>query len=135
MVLGHERIFVMQVPVNVLSNALKYTQPGTRIAVALEKGEFFHAVLIRNVVRMDLRAHVEKAFAEKIFAAHAPSDEIEDLEESFASREIPQALYRTGLGLRLSRRWVEKMGGKLQVARRDADIFEVKIALPARNNL
>ena len=99
---------VRQVLRNLLSNAFKYTQQQTLIVVSAQKGEYFpRANIPASSVVICVRDH----------GPGIPADELPFLFEKFVrlKRDLTGPERGTGLGLYISKRLVEAMGGCIWV--------------------
>ncbi len=111
-----DRDRTVQIVTNLVSNALKYTAPGTRIEIeAHAKDTDTVAVVVR-----DHGVGLSQHEAEHLFEAY-----FRDERKSSAARG-------TGLGLHISREFARKMGGELHAARTDGGGASFTLLLPMR---
>lgn len=96
---------------NLVSNALKYSLPGTRIYIDLEKEEHVARFVVRNISKYELDANVEE-----LFERFKRGDEARNTEGS-------------GLGLAISQSIVDMHGGEMDITL-DGDLFKVSVTLP-----
>lgn len=87
-----------QIISNIISNAIKYNRPGGRVTVSFSETEEFVKVFVQDTGKGIPAAQFEKVF-----------DEFETL------GQVAQHHKGTGLGMPISRRLIEAMGGKLQL--------------------
>lgn len=104
-----------QVLTNLLSNAIKFTRPGGRVSVA--------AACAEGGVRIEVRDT----------GIGIPADKLEFIFDEFAQIESRgvESPPGTGLGLPLSRRLAELMGGRLEVASRVGTGSTFTLTIPA----
>lgn len=93
---------------NLLSNALKYSMPGTRIYLDLRVEDKEAVLMIRNVSREELNVSAE------------------ELLERFVRGDRSRHTEGSGLGLPIAASLIERMGGKLTLEV-DADLFKVTV--------
>jgi signal transduction histidine kinase len=93
-----DRARLMQVLANLMSNAAKFSQPGSRVEIAATRP---HAGHLRISVT-DFGAGIPQAFKARIFQPFSQSDSSDT-----------RAKGGTGLGLTISKAIVEKHGGQL----------------------
>ena len=116
---------IREVILNLLSNAVKYTEEGGLSLTVTVESRTDESCMIRFSVK-DTGAGIREEDLEKIFTAYERLDEEKNL-----------AIRGTGLGLDISRRFAELMGGKLwceSVYGKGSDFIftvEQKIADPA----
>jgi two-component system sensor histidine kinase KdpD len=107
-------VLVVQVLVNLLDNALKYSPPGTPIEV---------------------RAHVDGAEAHIQVTDRGvgiPPDDLERVFDKFYRVQQPGQVTGTGLGLSICKGIVEAHGGRIWANNRDGGGTVVTVALPLR---
>lgn len=117
----NEDIYIMadsnhlgRVLINIMDNAIKYAQEGTRIyANTVNEGDFT-SFSLKNISKEELNISPD------------------DLMEQFVRGERSRHTEGSGLGLYISRSLMELMGGKL-ILRIDGDLFEVKLLIPSAN--
>lgn len=112
-----DRDRTVQIVTNLVSNALKYTAPGTRIEIDARAED---AGTIAIVVR-DHGVGLSQHEAEHLFEAY-----FRDERKSAAARG-------TGLGLHISREFARKMGGELHAARTDGGGASFTLLLPTQD--
>lgn len=98
---------------NLLDNALKYAQPGTRVYVDLEAEDDSARVIIRNT------AGYEMNFTK------------EEILQRFARGDVSRATEGSGLGLSIAESFARLCGGRLDVDI-DGDLFKVTVTFAAR---
>ncbi|MBQ2895956.1 MAG: HAMP domain-containing histidine kinase [Oscillospiraceae bacterium] len=96
---------------NLVLNAAKYAQPGTRFYAALEQDEREKRLILRNISREPLNI--------------AP----EELMERFVRGDEARSSEGSGLGLSIARSLMELMGGRLSLTL-DGDLFKVILHFP-----
>lgn len=101
---------------NLLGNALKYSQPGTRVYLDLEEaggtgGRPFAVATFRNISRCALSVSGE------------------ELAERFVRGDSSRHTEGSGLGLSIARSLMELMHGQLQI-HVDGDLFKVQVSIP-----
>ena len=111
---------VRQVLINLLSNAVKYSSPGSPIEVSAEVVEAVsdpQPGVLRWLAR---RPHQMARIAVRDYGLGVPPDQAGLLFGRFIrlERDIASPVVGTGLGLALSRSFVEAMGGKIWVESR-----------------
>lgn len=112
-----DRDRTVQIVTNLVSNALKYTAPGTRIEIdAHAKDPDTIAIVVR-----DHGVGLSQHEAEHLFEAY-----FRDERKSAAARG-------TGLGLHISREFARKMGGELHAARTDGGGASFTLLLPTQD--
>ena len=105
-------ILIEQVLVNLMDNALKYSEPGTEIAVeALPKGQ-----------------EIEVTVADR--GPEIPEEDIERIFDKFYRLQSPRLVSGTGLGLAICKGFVEAHGGKIWAANQPGRGVEMKFTLP-----
>lgn len=97
---------------NLISNAIKYTMPKTRVFIDIFKTETEGIMVIKNV-------------------SIIPIDEVDSmsLTERFVRGDASRAMEGSGLGLSITQSLTEIQGGKLDIAV-DGDIFKVTVKMP-----
>lgn len=111
-----DRDRTVQIVTNLVSNALKYTAPGTRIEIdANAKDPDTVSVVVR-----DHGVGLSQHEAEHLFEAY-----FRDPQKSAAARG-------TGLGLHISREFARKMGGELHAARTEGGGASFTLLLPSQ---
>lgn len=95
---------------NLYSNAVKYSAPGTRVYVELEKEGDTAWFIIKNTSGQQL---------------NIPADE---LTERFIRGDLSRSTEGSGLGLAISKSLVQLMGGQLTIEL-DGDLFKVKVGM------
>jgi signal transduction histidine kinase len=98
---------------NLLDNALKYAQPGTRVYVDLEAGTDSARVILRNT------AGYEMTFTK------------EEILQRFARGDASRTTEGSGLGLSIAESFARLCGGRLDVDI-DGDLFKVTLTFAAR---
>ncbi len=109
--LGDGRL-VWRILSNILSNAVKYAMPDTRLYVALAQLEDTVLLSVKNVSRQPLNVSAE------------------DLMERFVQGDTSRSTEGSGLGLNIAKTLMEVMGGSLQLCI-DGDLFKVTLLFPA----
>jgi len=102
---------VWRVLSNLLTNAIKYAMPGTRIYVELLELDGQALLSVKNVSREQMRASAE------------------DLMERFVQGDESRNSDGSGLGLNIARSLMEVQGGKLSLFL-DGDLFKVTLFFP-----
>lgn len=110
-------ILIEQVLVNLLDNALKYSEPGTQIAIegSLQGKEIEVAVSNQG--------------------PEIPAEDLERIFDKFHRLESPRLVSGTGLGLAICKGFVEAHGGKIWAANRQGGGVEMKFTLPLDDQL
>jgi signal transduction histidine kinase len=103
---------LVQVVLNLLSNACKYSEPGTSVEIAARTPDATAASATRTTAGED---QVEIAIRDH--GLGIPPEQIPLLFQRFVrlDRDIASATPGTGLGLAICRTYVESMGGKIWV--------------------
>lgn len=96
---------------NLLSNILKYAQPGTRVYLSLEKKANQVEIIFRNTSQYPL------------------SMTGEELQERFVRGDTSRSTEGSGLGLSIARSLTERMAGEFQIVT-DGDLFKVILSFP-----
>ncbi|MFD0942232.1 sensor histidine kinase [Savagea faecisuis] len=96
---------------NLVSNALKYSLPGTRIYIDLEKEAHVARFVVRNISKYELDANVEELF------------------ERFKRGDKARNTEGSGLGLAIAQSIVDMHGGEMEITL-DGDLFKVSVTLP-----
>lgn len=116
-----EDIYVMadsnhlgRVLINIMDNAIKYSQEGTRIYASTVNEGIFTSFSLKNISKEELNISPD------------------DLMEQFVRGERSRHTEGSGLGLYISRSLMTLMGGQL-ILRIDGDLFEVKLLIPSSN--
>ncbi len=105
-------VLIEQVLVNLMDNALKYSEPGTEIVVeALPKGQ-----------------EIEVTVADR--GPEIPEEDIEHIFDKFYRLQSPRLISGTGLGLAICKGFVEAHGGKIWAANQPGRGVEMKFTLP-----
>ncbi|MGI6381780.1 MAG: sensor histidine kinase [Tissierellaceae bacterium] len=100
-----------RVLINLMDNAIKYSQEGTRIYASTSIGEKYITFSLKNISKAQLNISPD------------------ELMEQFVRGERARHTEGSGLGLYISRSLMELMGGKL-ILGIDGDLFEVKLLIP-----
>ena len=100
-----------RVLINLMDNAIKYSQEGTRIYASTSIGEKYIIFSLKNISKAQLNISPD------------------ELMEQFVRGERARHTEGSGLGLYISRSLMELMGGKL-ILGIDGDLFEVKLLIP-----
>lgn len=110
-------ILIEQVLVNLLDNALKYSEPGTEIAIeaSLQGKEMEVAVSDRG--------------------PEIPEEDLERIFDKFYRLQSPRLVSGTGLGLAICKGFVEAHGGKIWAANRQGGGVEIKFTLPLEDKM
>lgn len=103
---------VWRVLFNLLTNAVKYAMPGTRLYVTLTKCDDRVALSLKNVSREELRLSAE------------------DLLERFVQGDASRNAEGSGLGLNIAKGLMESQQGTLSLLL-DGDLFKVTLTFPA----
>ena len=100
---------------NLLSNAQKYSQPGTRVYLTLERrgGEALLSFKNTSSQALDISA--------------------EELMERFVRGDASRSSEGSGLGLSIARSLTELQGGRLELTV-DGDLFKVVLRFPEQRN-
>lgn len=101
-----------RVLINVMDNAIKYSQENTRIYASTKKEGQYVALSLKNISKEALNIRPE------------------ELMEQFVRGERSRHTEGSGLGLYISRSLIELMEGELNI-NIDGDMFEVRILIPA----
>ena len=96
---------------NLLSNALKYSLPGTRVYVDLISGEKEGYITVKNISREPLNIPAE------------------ELKERFVRGDASRSTSGSGLGLSIAENLMTCMGGRLELSI-NGDLFTARVALP-----
>mgnify|MGYP004660517607 FL=1 len=96
---------------NLMNNACKYAQPGTRVYLTLEKQGGDAVISLKNISREELG-----------IPAH-------ELLERFVRGDSARATEGSGLGLSIAQSLTELQGGQLELAI-DGDLFKVTLRFP-----
>jgi len=96
---------------NVLSNAVKYAMPGTRLYIDLVRVDTQVCLSLKNVSREELRQSAE------------------ELMERFVQGDSSRNAGGTGLGLNIAQSLMEVQNGQLQLLL-DGDLFKVTLVFP-----
>ena len=96
---------------NLLSNALKYSLPGTRVYVDLTSGEKEGFITVKNISREPLNIPAE------------------ELKERFVRGDASRSTSGSGLGLSIAENLMTCMGGRLELSI-NGDLFTARVALP-----
>lgn len=97
---------------NLLTNAVKYATPGTRVYVDLMQAENQVLLSIKNISREELRVSPE------------------ELMERFVQGDVSRKTEGSGLGLNIAKSLMEVQHGSLQLML-DGDLFKVTLIFPA----
>ncbi|MPM83781.1 Autoinducer 2 sensor kinase/phosphatase LuxQ [bioreactor metagenome] len=97
---------------NLISNAIKYTMPKTRVFIDILKTETEGVLVIKNVSLI-------------------PIDEVDimSLTERFVRGDASRTMDGAGLGLSITQSLTEIQGGKLDISV-DGDVFKVTVKMP-----
>lgn len=101
-----------RVLINIMDNAIKYSQEGTRIYASTKNEGEYTSFSLKNISKEKLNISPD------------------ELMERFIRGERSRHTEGSGLGLYISRSLVELMNGKL-ILSIDGDLFEVKILIPS----
>ena len=96
---------------NLLNNIYKYSQPGTRVYLNLEKKEDMLEIIFRNTSKCELNISGE------------------ELQERFVRGDSSRNTEGSGLGLSIAMSLTELMGGKFELVV-DGDLFKVILTFP-----
>lgn len=96
---------------NLLNNIYKYSQPGTRVYLNLEKKEHQLEIIFRNTSKCELNISSE------------------ELQERFVRGDSSRNTEGSGLGLSIATSLTELMGGKFELVV-DGDLFKVILTFP-----
>jgi two-component system sensor histidine kinase KdpD len=105
-------ILIEQVLVNLLDNALKYSDPGTGIAIDAELREKEVVISVSN-----LGPEIQQEDMERIF-------------DKFYRLQSPRLVSGTGLGLAICRGFVEAHGGKIWAANKGGGGVAISFTIP-----
>ena len=97
---------------NVLSNAVKYAMPGTRLYIDLMELEGKVVISLKNLSRDELNVDAE------------------ELMERFVRGDTSRKTEGSGLGLNIAKSLMELQKGQLQMLV-DGDLFKVTLIFPA----
>ena len=103
---------VWRVMSNILSNAVKYALPGTRLYIDIVELESSVVISFKNISREELNVSAE------------------DLMERFVRGDASRNTEGSGLGLNIAKSLMELQGGTLQLLV-DGDLFKVTLIFPA----
>ena len=110
-------ILIEQVLVNLLDNALKYSEPGTQISIeGLLRGK-----------------EIEVAVSNR--GPEIPEDDMERIFDKFHRLESPRLVSGTGLGLAICKGFVEAHGGSIWATNRQGGVVEMIFTLPLVDQL
>lgn len=98
---------------NLLNNIYKYSQPGTRVYLNLEKKENQVEIIFRNTSKCELNISGE------------------ELQERFVRGDSSRNTEGSGLGLSIATSLTELMGGKFELVI-DGDLFKVILTFPCQ---
>jgi signal transduction histidine kinase len=96
---------------NLIGNALKYSQPGTRVYMHLEETIGYISFTMKNI------------------SAYEIDFEVDELMERFKRGDASRSTEGSGLGLAIARSIVELQGGSFRIEL-DGDVFKVLVLLP-----
>lgn len=96
---------------NVLSNAVKYSMPQSRVYVNIEKGSEFGILTIKNM------------------SAYPLDIPPEQLTERFVRGDVSRTTEGSGLGLSIAQSLTHLQGGRFKIEI-DGDLFKINIAVP-----
>ena len=97
---------------NLITNALKYAMPGTRVFIDVYKNENEGVILFKNVSAMPI-----------------DGVDLNSLTERFVRGEASRTTEGAGLGLSITQSLSEIQGGKLEITA-DGDVFKAKVSMP-----
>ena len=97
---------------NLLTNAVKYSLPGTRVYLDVTKSPGTASISVKNISRE---------------ALNIPAEE---LMERFVRGDASRSSEGSGLGLSIARSLTELMGGELRITL-DGDLFKAEILFPS----
>jgi signal transduction histidine kinase len=128
-------VVVQQVLINLLSNAMKYSEPGTPVDIA---GRVVTQVdpAAKGWLRAEKRGRQMVEIAIRDYGFGIPPEQIPLLFQRFMrlQRDLESNIVGTGLGLYLCRSLVEKMGGRIWVTStgvpREGSTFFIRLPLP-----
>ena len=103
---------VWRVMSNILSNAVKYALPGTRLYIDMAQQQGSVVISFKNISREELNVSAE------------------DLMERFVRGDTSRNTEGSGLGLNIAKSLMELQGGKLQLLV-DGDLFKVTLIFPS----
>lgn len=115
---------IRQIMLNIMGNAVKYTESGGDIYVTLrDEAANHHGMRMYSFVCQDTGIGIDKGFLESIF------DPFER-----ASNAITNKIQGTGLGMPITKNLVELMGGLIQVESQlgKGSVFTVKLPLEVK---
>ncbi|MEW6696883.1 MAG: ATP-binding protein [Bacillota bacterium] len=110
-------ILIEQVLVNLLDNALKYSEPGTEITI--------------KASQMD--KEIEVSVSDR--GPEIPAEDMERIFDKFYRLQSPRLVSGTGLGLAICKGFVEAHGGKIWAANRQGGGVEMRFTLPIKDKL
>jgi signal transduction histidine kinase len=97
---------------NLLTNAVKYAMPGTRLYLDLSRNEGWVQISLKNISREELKASAE------------------ELLERFVQGDSSRSTEGSGLGLNIAQSLMELQGGTMQI-HLDGDLFKVVLSFRA----
>ena len=103
---------VWRVMSNILSNAVKYALPNTRLYIDMTQQQDSVVISFKNISREELNVSAE------------------DLMERFVRGDASRNTEGSGLGLNIAKSLMELQGGKLELLV-DGDLFKVTLIFPA----
>ena len=103
---------VWRVMSNILSNAVKYALPNTRLYIDMTQQQDSVVISFKNISREELNVSAE------------------DLMERFVRGDTSRNTEGSGLGLNIAKSLMELQGGKLELLV-DGDLFKVTLIFPA----
>ena len=106
-----DRDMIQQLVVILLSNAVKYAMPGTRLYLNMDTSEQSVTVTFRNISREPLEVGAQ------------------ELMERFVRGDESRHTEGSGLGLSIARSLTESMGGSFSLEV-DGDLFKAAVTLP-----
>lgn len=110
-------VLIEQVLVNLLDNAIKYSDPGTEIIIEVKKYENEIKVAVSDL------------------SPEIPEDDIEKIFDKFYRLHSPRLVSGTGLGLAICKGFVEAHGGKIWAANKKGGGVIISFTLPQEDQL
>jgi len=105
-------VLVVQVLVNLIDNALKYSPPESPVEIQA------------HLVGQEMRVHVDDR------GIGVPEDDLEHIFEKFYRIERPEKISGTGLGLSISKGIIEAHGGRIWAENRPGGGTSITFSLP-----
>lgn len=110
-------VLIEQVIVNLLDNAIKYSEPGSEIIIEAKKHE--------NEIKVEVSD----------LSPDIPEDDLELIFDKFYRLHSPRLVSGTGLGLAICKGFVEAHGGKIWAANKKGGGVVISFTLPLEGEL